>query len=156
MDNLATELLTGLTAEEASQFIDLGTRLKLTSGSILFRLGEPADQMFLVLSGRINLSLPMQIRGGEEDVLIEEKMAGETLGWSGLVPPHRFTLKAVAAVETELIAFPRAVLLKHFADNPGVGYTIHRNVAGVIGHRLGIFQAMWLREMQRMVELRYS
>jgi CRP-like cAMP-binding protein len=156
MINLATELLNGLTADEAARFVDLGTRLNLTSGSILFKLGEPAEQMFLVLSGRINLTLPMQIKGGEEDVLIEEKMAGETMGWSGLIPPHRFTLKAVAAVETEVIAFPRAALLEHFSENPGVGYAIHRNVAGVIGHRLGIFQTMWLREMQRVVELRYS
>jgi hypothetical protein len=30
------------------------------------------------------------------------------------------------------------------------------NLASVIGQRLQVFQAMWLREMQRVVELRSS
>ena len=37
-----------------------------------------------------------------------------------------------------------------------MGYTVTRNLAAVIGHRLEVFQTMWLREMQRVVELRYS
>ncbi len=39
---------------------------------------------------------------------------------------------------------------------PTVGYTVSRNVASVIGHRLEVFQTMWLREMQRVIELRYT
>jgi hypothetical protein len=31
-----------------------------------------------------------------------------------------------------------------------------QNVASVVGQRLQVFQAMWLREMQRVVELRAS
>jgi hypothetical protein len=30
------------------------------------------------------------------------------------------------------------------------------NLASVIGQRLQLFQTMWLREMQRTVELRYA
>ena len=98
----------------------------------------------------------MRIRDREEDVLLEEKRPGETLGWSGLIPPYRFTLKAKASVESELVAFPRSALLSHFEAYPGVGLAVTRNVATVIGHRLKVFQALWLREMQRMVELRYA
>jgi hypothetical protein len=83
-------------------------------------------------------------------------MAGETLGWSGLIPPHRFTLKATAPVEGELLTFERRALLEHFAANPTIGYMVTRNVAAVIGHRLGVFQAMWLREMQRVVDQRWA
>ena len=59
-------------------------------------------------------------------------------------------------METELLAFPRAALLAHFEANPAVGLAVMRNVAAVVGHRLQVFQALWLREMQRMVELRYA
>jgi hypothetical protein len=31
-----------------------------------------------------------------------------------------------------------------------------RNLASVVGQRLQVFQAMWLREMQRFVETRSS
>jgi CRP-like cAMP-binding protein len=156
MPILQTDLLNGLSEPEAARVTALGDSITTAAGHVLFNLGEPADKVYLVLRGRIALTLPMQIRGGEQDVLVEERLAGETLGWSGLIPPHRFTLKASASVESELLAFPRVALLDYFSANPAVGYAVSRNVASVIGHRLEVFQTMWLREMQRVVELRYS
>jgi CRP-like cAMP-binding protein len=107
-------------------------------------------------ASRIALTLPIRIRGGQEEVLVEEKLPGETVGWSGLVPPHRFTLNATAAIDSELLGFARASVLDHFAAHPAVGHTVTRNLAAVIGRRLQVFQTMWLREMQRVVEQRYS
>jgi CRP/FNR family transcriptional regulator, cyclic AMP receptor protein len=155
MPNPQTDLLKDLSPDDAAQVWALGAPITASAGSVLFQLGEHAYSVYLVVRGRIALTLPMQIRGGEEDVLVEERLAGETLGWSGLIPPHRFTLKATAQVESELLALPRAALLDLFAANPAVGYTVTRNLAAVIGHRLEVFQTMWLREMQRVVELRY-
>lgn len=149
-----TDLLCGLPEDEAARVLGLAKAVSVPSGAVLFQLGAEADHLYLVVRGRIDLTLPMRIRDREEDVLLEEKGPGETLGWSGLIPPHRFTLKAKAAMETELLALPRAALLAHFDANPAVGLEVTRNVAAVIGHRLQVFQALWLREMQRMVELR--
>jgi CRP-like cAMP-binding protein len=155
MPSAQTELLKGLSAGETDQVLALGIPIEVPSGAVVFQLGEQADRVFLVTKGRIALTLPMQIRGAEEDVLVEERLTGETLGWSGLIPPHRFTLKATARAESALLALPRESLLEHFVANPALGYTVTRNVAAVIGHRLEVFQTMWLREMQRVVELRY-
>ena len=46
------------------------------------------------------------------------------------------------------------MLLDHLAARPDIGYRVALNVAAVIGRRLQVLQAMWLREMQRVVELR--
>ncbi len=81
---------------------------------------------------------------------MEERSAGQTLGWSALIPPHRFTLKATAPIETDLLAFRRGPLLDYLAAHPEVGYPVTRNLAAVVGQRLQVFQAMWLREMQRV------
>ena len=151
-----TDLLGGLSDADAAGVMALGTPLALAAGETLFRLGESAERMFLIRAGRIHLSLPVAIRGHDEDVLVEERHAGETVGWSGLIPPHRFTLKAVAPVSAELVAFSRSALLEHFAMNPLVAYTVTRNVGAVIGHRLQIFQTMWTREMQRTVDIKYA
>ncbi len=156
MTNVQPDLLKGLSEEEEARFLALGVPTRLASRQTLFRLGTEADKAYLVMSGRIALTLPIQIRGGEEEVLVEEKVPGETVGWSGLVPPHRFTLNATAAIASELVGFSRASVLDHFAANPAVGHTVTRNLAAVIGHRLQVFQTMWLREMQRVVEQRYS
>jgi CRP-like cAMP-binding protein len=156
MTSVPSDLLKGLSEEEAARFLALGTKTHLAGRQTLFRLGTEADKAYVVLRGRIALTLPIRIRGGEEEVVVEEMQPGETVGWSGLVPPHRFTLNATAAIDSELLGFPRASVLEHFRAHPDVGHTVTRNLAAVIGRRLQVFQTMWLREMQRVVEQRYA
>lgn len=156
MPTSSVELLRGLSEEQSAMVMALGVKKLLPAGGVLFQLGSGADNLYLLESGRVDLSLPMRIRDHDEDVLLEEKRPGETLGWSGLVPPHHFTLKATASVESELLEFPREKLQELFAAHPGLGLTVTRNVASVIAHRLQIFRTLWLREMQRMVELHYA
>jgi CRP-like cAMP-binding protein len=148
------ELLRGLSDPEAAGMLKLGTRSRLASGTVLFALGDAAETVYLLERGRVALTLPVQIGGREEDVLVEERQAGQAVGWSALIPPHRFTLKATALVETELLSLPRTPLLEFFAANPTVGYAVTRNLAAVVGQRLQVFQAMWLREMQRVIDVR--
>jgi CRP-like cAMP-binding protein len=148
------DLLRGLPPAEADRVLSLGKRLTLTSGAELFHMGAPADSLYLVSQGRIKLTLPMQIRGNQQDVFVEERTPGETVGWSALIPPHQFTLTATAPLQTEVIALSREALLAYCAEFPAMGYAIAVNLAAVVGQRLQLFQAMWLREMERMVELR--
>ena len=156
MTSVAPDLLKGLPDDETARVTALGTRITLAAGEPLFRLAKDADRIFVVSSGRIALTLPMQVRGRAEEILVEEKLPGDTVGWSGLIQPYRFTLNATAAAPSELLAFAREDLLGHLAAHPAVGHVVALNVAGVIGHRLQVFQTLWLREMQRVIELRYS
>ena len=147
------ELFKGLSPEEVSQALSFGSRITIRAGAELFRLGEPADRLFVIERGRIRLTLPMQVRGNDEAIQVEESVPGQTVGWSALIPPYRFTLTATAPLETELIALSRDALREYFAARPSVGYLVTLNLAAVIGQRLQLFQAMWLREMQRTVEV---
>lgn len=156
MSSAQSDLLLGLSTQEAEALMAKGTGISLGSGRVLFDLGAPADSVYFLTRGRLRLTLPIEVRGEDRDVLIEERTVGETVGWSGLIPPHRFTLKATAAVDSELTAFSRTALVEHFAANPAVAYQVTRNIGSVIGHRLQVFQTMWVREMQRAVEQRYA
>jgi len=153
MTRARPDLLAGLAEEDAERVLALGSRAPLSAGAVLFNLGDAADSLFVVERGRLALTLPMEVRGKEQDVLIEERGAAQTLGWSALVPPHRFTLKATALVDSEVVALPRIALSEHLSAHPAVGYLVARNVSAVVGQRLSVFQTMWLREMQRVVEL---
>lgn len=148
------DLLDGLSQDDAEATLAFGSRVSLASGRELFALGGAADSLFVIERGRVALTLPMQVDGREQDVLVEERLAGQTVGWSALIPPHLFTLKATAKMDTEVIAFPRIALLDHFRAHPAVGFVVMQNIASVIGQRLQVFQAMWLREVQRAVEVR--
>jgi CRP-like cAMP-binding protein len=150
------EVLTGVPATDVRAITALGRAMTLGTGETLFRLGDAADSLFVIDRGRVALTLPMQIRERDEDILIEERGPGQTVGWSALIPPHRFTLTASALIETEVLALPRTALLDYFFTHPDVGYMVTRNIASVVGQRLQVFQAMWLREMQRVVKLSYA
>jgi CRP-like cAMP-binding protein len=150
------DLLAGLPDDAVEEITSLGFPVTLSKGHVLFDLGDPADKLYVLRSGNVALSLPMTVRGSERDILVEERSPGQTVGWSALVPPHRFTLKATASIDSEVLALPREPLLGHLREHPEVGYTITRNVAAVVGHRLQVLQAMWLREIQRVVELKQA
>jgi len=151
---LKADLLNGLNEEDAGRVMALAKRTILTSGAELFHLGDSAESIYLIARGRLRLTLPMQVRDREENVLVEERVPGQTVGWSALIPPFRFTLTATAPLETEVFALSRDALHAHFAANPLAGYAVSINLASVIGERLQLFQTMWVREVQRMVEAR--
>jgi CRP-like cAMP-binding protein len=148
------DLVKDLAEDDAAEVLALGSRSRIPSGGELFRLGAEATNLYVIERGRISLTLPLRVQEREEDILVEERLPGQTVGWSALIPPHRFTLKATAQLETEVLAFSRDALLAHFAKHPLVGYVMTHNLASIVGQRLQVFQAMWLREMQRVVELR--
>ena len=154
MPNDHYDLLNHLAPVDVERTLVLGSRISLSSGGELFPLGAAADSLYLISHGQISLTLPMKVRDRETDVVVEERTAGQTVGWSALIPPHRFTLRAVAPVETEVIALSRQALEQLFTDHPDIAYTMSLNLAAVIGQRLQLFQAMWLREVARMVEQR--
>lgn len=156
MFNTTPDLLQGLANADAERILALGQTVPVAGGDALFRLGDIAEALYLVDRGRIALRLPMEVGGHARDVVIEERGVGQTVGWSALIPPHRFTLEAVALVDSTVIALPRTLLLRHFEANPSIGWAVTQNLASIVGQRLQVIQAMWLREMQRVVQLRYA
>ena len=156
MSDDKSELFEGLARQDVDLVMALGSPLTVPSGTVLFNLGNRADRIFMIERGRVALSLPIQVFDHSEDILLEERVPGQAVGWSALIPPHHFTLKGVCVFETELLAFSRTALLDHFASHPAAGLAIMRNVAATIGQRLQVVQAMWLREMQRVVATRLA
>jgi CRP-like cAMP-binding protein len=118
-------------------------------GECLFLLGDHADRLYVVLTGKVELTFPLSFGDVVRDVPVELKTPGSALGWSALVKPHRFTLSARAAEPSELAAFLRHDLMRVFEAEPRIGYVVMRQIAEVVGRRLLQVQALWARELQR-------
>jgi CRP/FNR family cyclic AMP-dependent transcriptional regulator len=146
------DLLDSLPPRSTSEVLALASLRQVPEGEVLFRLGDEAKNLFLVSSGRVSLTFPLRIGSGQEEILAEERRPGQLVGWSGLIPPHRFTLHAAAAVESELLVLPGRALRDLFLVKPEIGYQVASNLARIVGQRLTIFQTMWIRELQRVVE----
>ncbi len=147
-----TELFQNLPSRDVEHLLGTAKHITLPRGAVLFALGDTADSLYIVERGHLALTLPMKVLGREENILIEQRHAGQALGWSALIPPHKFTLTATAPFDAEVLALERQVMLDYFQSEPEAGYVVARNVAEIVGQRLQVFQVMWLREMQRVVE----
>ncbi len=136
---------------EAAQLLAVARPHQCQKGECLFLLGDHADRLYVVLSGKVELTFPLSFGGVVRDVPVESKTPGSALGWSALVKPHRFTLSARAEETSELAALLRQDLLRVFEAEPRIGYVVMRHVAEVVGRRLLQVQALWARELQRAV-----
>lgn len=147
------EMFQGLESEDRARLLAFATTRALRAGEYLFLLGDNAEALYVVVSGRVDLCFPFRFSGTIRDIAFESKVPGDALGWSSMVAPYRFTLSARAAEASEIAAFSRAKLLQAFAANPVLGHQFYRQLASMIGHRLLAMQALWARELQRaMVE----
>jgi len=87
----------GLQDTEVTRLLAVARVHQCHKGECLFLLGDHADRLYVVLSGKVELTFPLSFGGVVRDVLVESKAPGSALGWSALVKPHRFTLSARAA-----------------------------------------------------------
>jgi len=136
---------------EVEHLITVARPRQCHKGEFLFLLGDHADRLYVVLTGRMELTFPLSFNGVVRDVPVESKTPGSALGWSALVKPHRLTLSARAAESCELAAFLRHDLLRVFEAEPRIGCVVMRHLAEVVGRRLLQVQALWARELQRAV-----
>jgi len=109
------------------------TAAKFKPEEILFREGNPADHFYLIESGRIALEAHEPADG---TVLIENLGAGDVLGWSWLLPPYVWHLRARAVEPTKAIVLSGAHLLVAAERNHEFGYELMKRVAQVIIQRL--------------------
>ena len=81
MENAHTDLFRGLEAADIGRITALGARRHLPSGDVLFALGADANDVFLIERGSMALTMPLRVGAGDTDVLVEERTAGQMVGW---------------------------------------------------------------------------
>ncbi len=102
-------------------------------GETVFAEGDEADQCFVVRTGMVIEGLHLPDRG---EVGLATVEPGELLGWSWLIPPHRWSLDARAGSETSLFAFDAKCLREKLDGDPQLGYVLMSRLAQVAGERL--------------------
>ncbi len=150
-DVAASNLFRGLTATECDPFVALALERTVGKGDYLFRLGEKAESLFIVLSGVVQLTMPLAMKSGDREVVVEEAHPGDTVAWSALIEPYHCTMSARAGTDVDLLVFPPRALEAALAAHSDAGLRVVTNLAKVIARRLQVTHAMWTRELQRVV-----
>ena len=126
-------LFLGMKPEHLEVLAGCASEAKLKADQILFREGEPANQFYLIESGRIAIEAHQPANG---TALVQTLGAGDVLGWSWLFPPFSWHLQARALEPTRTIVLNGAHLLVTAEQNREFGYELMKRVARVVINRL--------------------
>jgi CRP-like cAMP-binding protein len=111
----------------ASEEIDIGT------GEYLFRDGEPADRLYVLTEGEVDIQYVLQ--NGERRT-VDTRVAGDLVVWSALVAPFKTTANGVAKRPTRAVAVNALKLRELCERDRELGYGLLREITLVMSHRL--------------------
>ena len=100
-------------------------------GDFLFREGDPADHFYILIKGRVKLTV-----GGTGPVVYTVDSAGEAFGWSSLIGREFYSASGECFETTVLDNFHRGEFHKVIEKYPGPGLIFFKRIAGLIGDRL--------------------
>jgi len=129
LDELIVEspLFAGLEQTDLELIAGCGKNVTFAAGERIFREGDDANTFYLIRNGLAALETYVPNRGQSTVATIAR---GEILGWSWLVPPHRWRLSARAVEDVRAIEFDGDCLRKKCEAIPELGYVLLSRFAG--------------------------
>ncbi|OQA36714.1 MAG: DNA-binding transcriptional dual regulator Crp [Acidobacteria bacterium ADurb.Bin340] len=107
-----------------SSFIEQ-SKLRFNEGEVIYRKAEMAQQMYIVLSGKVRLYVGHEPVGDWSEELIK----GDFFGEGSLLESIPRSHTAVALEDTELIAISRGTFLRMIRQNPEVSVKMMQRLA---------------------------
>jgi CRP-like cAMP-binding protein len=124
--------VSGETLREVAAFSQMVT---VPKDDFVFREGEQADKLHLLVRGSIALRVNLTSRPESVTVSFVNR-PHQTLGWSGVVTPNHYTASAFCEEDSELIAIPADKFLQTLEKRPADGYKIMLRIATIVSDRL--------------------
>jgi CRP/FNR family transcriptional regulator, cyclic AMP receptor protein len=125
--------LEGASEALVETFAHCATSVHFEPGAVLLREGEKAEAGYLIIDG--NVVVEVAVDGGAP-LEVEKIGAGELLGWSWLLPPHRWSFDARALTLVHAVRIGGPCLQDKFSQDPAMGYEAMQRVALVFLDRL--------------------
>jgi CRP-like cAMP-binding protein len=122
-----TSLLSDLPPDTYVALARIARRVRCEEGDILYNIGDPARDVFVVVGGRVRFTIGV---GNRPESGASIFSTGDTIGWAGLLEdqPRRIAT-AVCMEDSDLLAIDGAQLLAIFDTQPGAGYLVMRRLA---------------------------
>ncbi len=130
----STYLLKGLSEARLQQINDAASELEILKGHILFQEGSPADQVYVLESGAIEMLT--RVDDGFELPVSIIRSPGRCIGASSLVPPYQYSLSAKCVEDAVLTIIKRKDLQQLIDKDQAMGHTIMANLAQHLLDRL--------------------
>ncbi len=125
------DLFWGMEKDFVKAAMDAATKLTLEEGEVVFREGDPAQAIYILVKGRIKLTL-----GEKSREVYVAYQPGEIIGWSSLIGRETLSASAHCLESTILSKVDRQVFFDLLNQYPAEGATLFQRVATMLGNRL--------------------
>ena len=105
----------------------------LEKGSTLMVEGDPADRFSLIIKGTVAVQATL---GAWGQASLEKVSDNDIVGWSWLVPPHRYLFNAITLVPSDVMVFDALRLREECELDHEFGYEMLKRISQLISHRL--------------------
>ena len=113
------------------KIMDIAVTETHKEGEWLFREGDPANYFYILLKGRIKLSL-----GETGHIVYIVSNAGEAFGWSSLIGRESFSASAECMIPTKVLNWDKEKLQKVLEKDPVNSLLLYKRLAELLGSRL--------------------
>jgi CRP-like cAMP-binding protein/GNAT superfamily N-acetyltransferase len=122
------QICSSLTEEQSASLVGAFGSRTIPEGMRLFDPGDPADEMYLVVEGRVRI----HVEGGLVGVVSSGECLGEVSFLNGT--PHAASATAETPVDVGVLG--RAALEELVRRRPDIGSVVYRNLARGLGEKL--------------------
>lgn len=98
-----------------------GYEKQLNTGEVMFKDGDPGDEMYLIKSGKIRISKP----AGDVEKTLAVLKEGDFFGEMSVIDGSPRSATATAIEPAELVIFDREVFMNQVRENPLIEYVLH-------------------------------
>ncbi len=125
------DFIMGMGKEFALEAMEISEKLSLDEGETLFNAGDPAHHFYVLIKGRVELSL-----GKTGRVVYMARHPGEVIGWSSLVGRNVFSATAQCRESAKLLKFDRDSFLEILQQSSANEALLFKRLAEMLGNRL--------------------
>ena len=126
-----SELFMGTSMDFVKKFMDICAMSSHKKGEVLFRENDPAKFFFILLSGRVRLSV-----GEPQQVVYNAECNGEAFGWSSLIGGDVYSASAECLEPTKLLKTASHKLSMILDEDTENGIIFFKQLAATLGNRL--------------------
>jgi CRP-like cAMP-binding protein len=130
----STDVFQMLDAGDAQHVASLSERRLLGPGELLFREGEPALSLFLILRGE--LQILVQSPDGDAEVVVGTAMPGSLVGEMAVLEALPRSASGRARVPSELLQMPGRAFAELVASGHPAAFAILRQLQHTLSERL--------------------
>ena len=126
-----SDFFMGMGRDFTMEVLDISQKLSQKEKDVLFQKGDPATHFFVLLKGRVKLSL-----GDTGPVVYMVRQPGEIIGWSSLIGREDYSARGECMQATNLLKFDRDDFLKILKKYPQNEALLYKRLAEMLGKRL--------------------